>query len=276
MEEEKPKKQPSKTKLRYPGMKKLPKFGNKKGVKLKKYEPLTYKGKLKYGLSEGQKRTNAEFMKVREGETIEQWKKRTRRRRVMEVDEIKELALTNPLRIHFRNRERNKAEIRNKHIMVQPVEREFDFMRYYGIVINYCSIKFGVRVEDFQLGFYFYTNIPFTKDRFDNAAVLHLGTCAGKLHHFIKNGYLEEVMHKIKHYEAPNTYERTHLYRLTQGFVNKLTYIYRILGKMNTIQLNQPLFSSLSPEIKQMIQDMNDQIMDIQTGRKPQEKLITK
>jgi len=80
-----------------------------------------------------------------------------------------------PLQVSLRSRERNSVESKNKYIFVQPVVREFDFMRYYGIVIKYYSIKYGIRVEDMQLGFYFYTNIPFTKDRFENAAVLHLG-----------------------------------------------------------------------------------------------------
>ena len=258
---------------KYPGMKHIVRSGPKKGAKKKVFQPVTYQGRLKYGLSEYQKRTNAEFLKVREGETIAQWQKRTSRRRVKDVDEIRELSLMSPLRIHLRSRERNSLEARNKFITVQSLEREFDFMRYYGIVINYYSIKYGIRVEDFQLGFYFYSNIPFTKERFENAAVLHLGTSTGKLNYFIKNGYLEELMNTQKRYNNTDTKEKTNLFRLTKVFVDKLTYIYRTLGKMNKIRLSQPIFVGLSGEIKQIIMDMNDEIQDIQTGRKPQEKI---
>lgn len=262
-----------KIKLRYSGMKVLPKIGRPKGYKVP-YKPLTtYQGKVKTGQSEWKKRSNAEFLKVREGETLEQWRKRTIHRRVRDVDEILELKLTNPLRINLRNRERNRIDQRNKFIRVQCVEREFDFLRYYGIVVNYFSIKFGIRVEDIQIGFYFYSNIPFTKERFDNAAVLHYGTSLWKHNRAIKEGLIVELIQTIKHYNKENTYKKTSLYQLTPGFLLQLNDIYRTIGKMNTIQLKQPIFSGLSPEIMQIMKDMNDDILDIQTGRKPHEKI---
>ncbi|MES2864072.1 MAG: hypothetical protein V4666_08140 [Bacteroidota bacterium] len=259
------------SKKKFPGMKNAPKVRVYKPKK--KYEPITYKGPLKYGLSDYQKRTMNEFMKVREGETIEQWKRRTRQRRVQELDEIKELSLAHPLRIIVRNRERHSIKTKNKFKTIQTVEREFDFMRYYGIVINYYSIKYGIRVEDMQLGFYFYSNIPFSKDRFDNAAVLHLGNSAKKLNHFINNGYIEELIHTKKRYKMPDIEEKMHMYQLTKPFVHKLTCIYRTLAKMNSIKMDQPIFSHLSTGVKQIIKDMQDEIADIHTGRKPQDKI---
>ena len=124
-----------------------------------------------------------------------------------------------------------------------------------------------------QLGFYFYTNIPFSKDRFENAAVLHLGTSKGKLNYFINNGYLEEVFNLQKHYNREDTKEKTHLYKLTKEFVKQLTNIYRTLGKMNKIRLTQPIFTGLSGEIKELIMEMNNEIQEIQNGSKPHEKL---
>jgi len=269
---DKPKRRTKKGKILYPGMKKQPVHGNK--GKKRPYKPLvTYQGKIKTGQSEWKKRTNAEFLKVREGETVEQWRKRTIHRRVRDVDEIMELKLTHPLRINLRNRNRHKIEQQNKFIRVQCVEREFDFLRYYGIVVNYFSIKFGIRVEDIQIGFYFYSNIPFTKERFENAAVLHYGSSKLKHQRAINEGLIEELMQTIKHYDKENTYKKTSLFQLTHGFLLQLTHIYRTLGRMNTIQLNQPIFSGLSPEIMQIMKDMNDDIQDIQTGRKPTEKL---
>jgi hypothetical protein len=68
----------------------------------------------------------------------EEWKKRTARRRVKEIDEIKELAIMHPLRIKQRKRDRSAIVSKNKYIIVQPTEREFDFMRY-GIVCNFTQ-----------------------------------------------------------------------------------------------------------------------------------------
>ncbi len=255
----------------FSGMKKKPKLGRPKEPK-KKYGPFSVNGKIKPGMSDYQKRTMNEFMKVREGETQKEWERRTARRRVKEIDEIKELSLMNPLRVMQRTRERNAIASKNKFIVVQPVEREFDFMRYYGIVINFYSIKYGIRKEDLEVGFYFYSNIPFTKDRFNNALILITGSQDKKLNRFLKDGLLEEIIKTKKQLNGPDKYEKTYLYKLSKQFVDKLTYIYRTLGKMNGIRMDQqPILSPLPPEAKQMIQDMNDEIQDILTGRKPQD-----
>lgn len=259
---------------RWPGMKKQPKFGNRKPKK-RTYGPFSLKAKIKPGLSDYQKQTMNKFMAVREGETIEQWKKRTSRRRVKEIDEIEELAIRHPLRVIQRKRAKQSIETKNKYIKVQPVHREFDFMRYYGIVINFFSIKYGIRKEDLEVGFYFYTNIPFTRDRFNNCMVLMTGTNAGKLNRWLKDGLLEEIIHNKKQFNGPDKPERTFLYKLTNVYVDKLTNIYRVLGKMEGIRMyKQSVLTPLSPEEKKMINDMNDEIMDIQTGRKPQELII--
>jgi hypothetical protein len=264
MDEKKPRK---KIHSDFSGMKKKPHRGRYK----KKYGPFSQSMKVKPGMSDYQKKTMFKFLQVREGETQEQWRKRTVTRRVKEIDEIKELAIMHPLRIKQRKRERNAISTKNKYIIVQPTERDFDFMRYYGIVCNFYAIKYGIRKEDIEIGFYFYSNIPFTKDRFDNASVLMTGSNAGKLARFVRDGLGEEVLHKIVN---PNTrklkYKKTELFRLNNDFVKMLTQIYKTLGKMNGIRIAQPTLTGLPPEVKQIITDMNDHITDVQTGRKPQ------
>jgi hypothetical protein len=87
---------------------------------------------------------------------------------------------------------------------------------------------------------------------------------------FVRDGLGEEVLHKIVN---PNTrklkYKKTELFRLNNDFVKMLTQIYKTLGKMNGIRIAQPTLTGL-PQVKQIITDMNDEIQDIQTGRKPQ------
>lgn len=266
MDEKKPKKR--KPKL-YPGMKKQPRFGPK--PKKKVYGPFSLSMKIKPGMSDHQKRTMIKFMEVRPGETLEQWRRRTATRRVKDIDEIDELSRTHKLKVLQRSRERNAIASKNKYIKVQPVEREFDFMRYYGIVINFYAIKYGIRKEDLEVGFYFYSNIPFTKDRFDNALVLMTGSNKQKLYRFIKEGLVQEVTQLITTPRGLRKYEKTDMFKLTKDFVSRLTFIYRTLGKMNAIVLSQPTLTGLAPEVKQIIADMNDEIQDIQTGRKPQD-----
>lgn len=264
MEEDKPKRKPKK----YPGLKRQLR---RKPIPKKKYGPFSKAMKIKPGMSDFQKRTMKKFLEVKNGETQEQWLRRTATRRVKDLDEIDALSSRHPLKVMQRTRERNAIASKNKYIIVQPVEREFDFMRYYGIVINFYAIKYGMRKEDLEVGFYFYSNIPFTKDRFDNALVLMTGSNTGKLNRFLRDGLLEPLTKRIFLMGGKVKYEKTDMFKLTKDFVDRLTYIYRTLGKMNTIKLKQPTLSSLAPEIKQIISDMNDEIQDILTGRKPQD-----
>jgi len=270
MEEETPKKLRKPQHNNFSGMKKKVKKGRPKGPK-KKYGDMSQFGKVKPGCSEYQKKTMESFMKVREGETKEQWQKRTRRRRVKEIDEIEEMRQYHPLRILQRQRDRIAVKNKNKYIVVQPTVREFDFMRFYGIVINFYATKYGIRKYEFELGFYFYDNIPFTRDRFENACILMTGTSVSRVSRAVNDGLIEEIIHTVKTYGAEDKYERTGLFRLTKVFVDRLTYIYRTLGKMNGIRLAQPTLTSLNPEIKKLIQEMNEEVMEIQMGNKPQD-----
>ena len=140
-------------------------------------------------------------------------------------------------------------------------------------MINFYSIKHGIQVDDLLIGFYFYSNIPFTKDRFDNAAVLHYGRSNKKLSQFIQKGYIEEIILNKKRFNNTDVPEKTHLYKLTRVFVDRLTFIYQTMAKMNGIRISQPTITPLPPEVKQIIIDMNDHIHDIQTGRVPQDKI---
>jgi hypothetical protein len=89
---------------------------------------------VKPGMSDYQKKTMVKFCRCEKAK-LRAVEKRTVTRRVKEIDEIKELAIMHPLRIKQRKRERNA--LKNKYIIVQPTERDFDFMRYYGIVCNF-------------------------------------------------------------------------------------------------------------------------------------------
>lgn len=265
----------TKTEIRFPGMKRKYKNQEEKSryKPVKKYGPFSYTGRLKPGLSDYQKRTMNKFMEVKEGETLEQWRKRTSRRRVLDDDEIEKLSVQNPIRVKVRKSAERKTKGLNKTIYPQAIVREFDFMRFYGIVINYFSIKYGIRKDDLEVGFYFYENVPFSKKRFENAMILHSGTHLRKFNRWINGGLLEPL---LKLHKNPRTGEakhlNTHLFKLNKHFAEKLTYIYRTLARMNDIRVKQPIFSPLSDEIKELIYNMNDEIRDIQLGRKPIEK----
>ena len=261
-------------KQKYPGMKKKFKLSGPDKKPPVKYSDLKpFEGKPKANLSQNQLKTFNERIKVREGETIEQWKKRTRSLRVIEEDEIPELPKNHELRIKYRKRAKSNVECRNKVLTIMPAIRDFDFMKYYGIVINFYTIKYGIRKDDLEVGFYFYDGVPFTRERFENTCILNSGSMTGKFVRFKKNKYIEEVIKTEKRYNLTDKKTNTGLYKLNKSFSNKLTYIYKVLGKMNGIRLyNQKAIAPLNDELRQIFYEMNLEIMEIQTGKKPQEK----
>jgi hypothetical protein len=76
------------------------------------------------------KKTMFKFLQVREGETQNSGERTVTRSKGNRWN--KELAIMHPLRIKQRKRE-SAISTKNKYIIVQPTERDFDFMRYYGM-----------------------------------------------------------------------------------------------------------------------------------------------
>lgn len=264
-----------KWKQRYPGMKKKGKSSGpvkKPPVKYRDLKP--FEGKPKANLTQGQLKSFNEFIKVKEGETQEQWEKRTRSRRVITEKEITQLSSTHKLQIRAVKKSKKAVEYQNSVLSVRPIIRDFDFMKYYGIVVNFYSIKYGIRKDDIEVGFYFYDGVPFTRDRFENACILNSGVMTGKFLRFKKNKYITEKIKTDKRFNLPDKKTNTGLYSLDKNFAVKLTYIYKVLGKMNGIRLyGQTAITPLNEELRQMIYDMNLEIMEIQTGQKPQSKM---
>jgi hypothetical protein len=87
--------------------------------------------KVKPEMSDYQKKTMIKFMQVQKVKLRS--RKKNSKTWIKEIDETKEPCLNAPHEIAKRNQDRNHCS-KNKYIIVQPTEREFDFMRYYGIV----------------------------------------------------------------------------------------------------------------------------------------------
>jgi hypothetical protein len=98
----------------------------------------------------------------------------------------------------------------------------------YGIVCNFYAIKHGIRKEDLEIDFTS-TNIPFTKDRFDNAAILMTGNNLGKMYRFVKEVCVRKFCKIVNPHTRKLKYEKTQLFRLTNEFVKILNNMYRTL-----------------------------------------------
>ncbi len=257
----------------YPGMKKKPKFGPDKDKPKKYRDMLPFEGRPRPNLTPWQITTFNSFIKPKSGETEEEWKKRTRCRRILSDEEIEASSANNKFRIRKKKATKHALELANKIHDDQSEIRDFEFMKYYGIVINFYAIKYGIRKDDLELGFYFYENTPFLREKFENACVLSSGYISGKFKRFLDNGYLVP-MFKIDKTLKRQTRNKTGLYKLSKNFARQLTIIYKVLAKVNPLRVHrQKEMNMLDDDVKQLFIDMNQEMMEIKMGKKPQEKL---
>ena len=68
---------------------------------------------------------------------------------------------------------------------------EFDFLKYYRLVIYWASKQYGITRADLELLFYFYNEKPFTKDQFEDACYVMMWD-KNRLDRFLEEGIIEE------------------------------------------------------------------------------------
>lgn len=266
-EEEKPKK-----KFSFPGMKKKPKFGQPRKPPMKYRDLKPFDGKPKPGLSQHQLKTFDKFMARKPGETKEQWDKRTRSRRVIREDEIDTLPKNSRLRVQKIKKIQKEIEYKNRCVVSTTVDKDFDFLKYYGIIMRFFSIKYDIKKVDLEVGFYFYENLPFTKERFENICVMVTGCSTGKFNYFRRMGYVKEIVKQQK--TRTKTVDlKTNLFKLSRGFVHQITEVYSILGRMKELRMGQKTVTPYAQELRDVLFEMNEEIMDIQLGRKNSESI---
>lgn len=124
-------------------------------------------------------------------------------------------------------RKYQKRTIERKTILV---DREFDLLKYYGIVKRYFAIVNGLTFDEIEMMLYFHSEPIFTKKEFDIYCKACLGT-KKQLHRFLELGLVEAMPgnDKIK----VNTKK---LYRLTKKANIKVSDIYKKLLMINEFE----------------------------------------
>lgn len=67
------------------------------------------------------------------------------------------------------------ATYKKKNVKVITANREFDFMKFYGIVKRWASVRYSLTIDEIEMLMYFHSEPLFTKKEFDiyNTAMLH-------------------------------------------------------------------------------------------------------
>ncbi len=231
------------------------------------------------GLSQHQIDTMEEFMKYREGETEAQWKKRTRFRRPRTKEDIenntylirKDKTLGKKLRV----KKTNIKKYNNHHsVKVIVSERKYSDLKFLGIVKRYYSVKHGISIEDFDLAFYFYENIPFTKIEFNTVVRLYYGRLFGEFKRFDDNGYINNIVRTKRFLKKEDEIRVSDKYLLSSQMVQIVSGIYKTLMEFREIQNNSTEEVMIPYGIQTMINKYNRGIKEILTGKTSVDRII--
>jgi hypothetical protein len=80
---------------------------------------------------------------------------------------------------------------KEKRPVIVTCKGEFDFLKYYRLVIYWASKQYEITRADLELLFYFYNEKPFTKDQFEDACYVMMWD-KNRLDRFLEEGILEE------------------------------------------------------------------------------------
>lgn len=192
-------------------------------------------------LSEKRIKRRIEMKKVRPHETMKAWENRIRKYGLMTEKQIQRIISQKKyvIKVHRISREASlKRDKRfNEVIWVDFTEKQFDFLSYYGIVLNFFSVKYGVRKMDIEICMAFYNNKIIDTNSFNNICVLNSGTSANFLKRFKNNGYVSEILNHKKAISSGEVKSSgTNMYKLTIPMCRMICEIYKIIAKLNTLK----------------------------------------
>lgn len=222
------------------------------------------------GLSPRQLASQEEFLKVREGETQTEWERRTRYRRVLPQEEIDR---TVKGRLIKKKNEKAKTNFKvyqkqwDKERTVYN-EREHDYLKFYAPIMNWASIKFDIRKEDLEIGFFFYNHPIFTREQFNNMCGMFSRKPNIVFGRFLRNGYIaSRKMGKEKKADLH--------YRLSVEMVAKMRHIYEVM-QLEKIprDIDYKKNSSKRNILQVTLRELQKEVQEIESGKSTADRII--
>lgn len=267
-EEEKPKK-----KVRGPGKRRMKlKNGKKHEVLVRKKHSNVETGLSKYQLAKRE-----EFLKVREGETHEQYVIRTKNYRVLTPED--QAIIDNSFSGKLRKKKEEARKLKLRHYfssqeLSQVNQREFYELKYLQIVLRYCGIKFGMTSRDLKLALFFYDNRPFTREEFNYIASLQLEKQVAIFKHFLDKGYIRKVIKTIVGKKGGETVKDTGKYMLSNQMVARITKFYKTFNEIQKLDKNEITEDLMIAEIQTIINTIEREAKQIKSGKKNADTIV--
>lgn len=174
-----------------------------------------------------------EFLKIKPGETFEQWEKRTSKKRIHGVTKSNNLSIAKNGKVVI-DRERLTGMAKEKQIRIRHkfIERPYDFLENYAFIMRWASIRYGISKDDIEIAFFFYGKGMFTKEEFTRVCV-QLGTVKGVWTRFVNKPYITAAVLVTK----DDVVKEMEYYQFTAEFSRLLLAVYGGLSKVNKLTL---------------------------------------
>lgn len=212
--------------------------------------------------------------KVRKGESLQAWERRVRAYNIVTEEEIarKLNAKKYVYKAEIRDKDyqRRCRNQKNKVVKVYFNDKQYDFLKYYSIVINFYARKHAIKITDLEIAFAFYNNKIINIDRFNNMCIMSYGNPSATWKRFKKEGYIIEVTNKLQFEKREDKEVKTGVYKLSLSMTKIITCIYEVLAKLNTIKKRQ-YEGMYSKEVEVELIKMNEDIQDYLSMIKPQD-----
>lgn len=126
--------------------------------------------------------------------------------------------------------QRNKYKKKKDRPVVYTSEKEFDFLKFYRVVIYWAVKQYKITKSDLELFFFLYNERPFTKAQFDDACYV-MTWDRHRFERYIEKGYIVEY---AKRGELGRS-NSLPIYRLSFSMKRKIKAIYDRLTLRNLI-----------------------------------------
>lgn len=225
-------------------------------------------GSVKKRKNTYQSETMEEFLKVRPGETLKEWEKRTEKRRL--VGQVKD----NKISVAKNGKLEVRKEVltgMDKELQIKVLnrfrEKPYDYLKNYAYIMRWASTRYGVFKDDIEIGFIFYDQGAFTRNEFERACI-RLGTVRGVFSRFLKKGYLSQYSLVSKE----GLVTQFEYYQLTVEFLRMLKATYEAISKVNkmtlTIRSSAEYKKNPPPkELEEYLIQLNNEVDQVNNGQ---------
>jgi len=158
-------------------------------------------------------------------------------------------------------------KIKNRPI-VSTSKKEFDFLKYYRVVIYWASRQYDASRADIELMFYLYNEKPFTKSQFEDFAYIMVWD-KKRFDNYLERGWIEEYAKKgeLGRINSIAIYKLSFQWkRRIKAIYDRLTFRNLISEEGKNTKIFQKKVGYQDKRYAKVIKEMNDQARAMRDG----------